>query len=334
MFMYQRLAGEREVGIVRVLLVGCGGTIATRADAGVTRVVGIEDATGATRESVPHVDVHSEDLLEVNSRAIRPVDMWNIAKRVRHADEEGYDGVVITHGTDTLEETAYALALQVSRGLPVVLTGAMRLGNDAGADGPANLQSAIRVAVDGRAGRLGPVAVLGDEIHLARWVMKTSASKVSGFSSPGVGPAGHVVEGQVTLHWFPETEEFLGLPEAFQEVRVEVIQVTAGADGFILDAIASDIDALVIAGTGGGHVPPAMVGSIQAVLEQGTPVVIATRCLTGPMLSHTYSGLGSERNLRDIGVITAGEISPLKARLRLITALSLGLDPTEAFPVP
>jgi len=231
-----------------------------------------------------------------------------------------------------MEETAYALALQLDVNIPIVLTGSMRPSHEPGADGPANLIGALRVATTPAAGRLGPVIVMQDEIHLARWVTKVHTSRVAAFSSPELGPVGHVVEGKVHLRVRCAPGDYLGMPDKLNK-RVEIIWVSAGADGLLVDAAATVAQGLIVAGTGGGHVPPQMTGSLQSAVERGLPVVLASRCIDGPILESTYGGVGSETHLRRIGLHSAGALAPIKARLRLLTALALGKGAAEVFPI-
>jgi L-asparaginase len=238
----------------------------------------------------------------------------------------------VTHGTDTIEETAYALALMVDADVPVALTGAMRLAHEPGADGPANLMAALRVATTPEAAPLGPVVVMHDEIHAARWVTKLHTSKVAAFCSFGFGPVGQIAEGRVRLQATGPGHDYLGLPDRLDQ-RVELVWVAAGADGLLVDAAAAAADGLVVAGTGGGHVPPAMAESLRQVVRRGLPTVLASRCVGGPVLEETYGGVGSETYLIEAGLRPAGLLSPLKVRLRLLTALALGMDASEAFPV-
>ena len=317
----------------RVLVAALGGTISADRDPRgrnvPTRSAG--DLVSAIPEAGEIADVSAADVKRVSSRAISPQDMCALAHEIRVGVEEGYDGVVVTHGTDTMEETAYALALQLDVGSPVVLTGAMRLAHEAGADGPANLLAALRVATTPEASELGPVIVMHDEIHLARWATKVHASRVAAFSSPGLGPVGCVVEGKVHLHVPRAPRDYLGLPGKLDD-RVELVWVSAGADGLLVDAAASVARGLVVAGTGGGYVPPAMAPSLRSAVERGLPVVLASRCAGGPVLESTYGGVGSETHLREIGLHLAGTLAPVKARLRLMTALALGKDAAEVFP--
>lgn len=317
----------------RVLVAALGGTISADRDPRgrnvPTRSAG--DLVSAIPEVGEVARVFTADVKRVPSRAVSPRDMCLLAREVRAGVGAGYDGVVVTHGTDTMEETAYALALQLDVNVPVVLTGAMRLSHEPGSDGPANLLAALRVAATPEAARLGPLIVMHDEIHLARWATKAHTSRVAAFSSPGFGPVGSVVEGKVHLHASCATQDYLGTPEELDE-RVELLWVSAGADGLLVDAAASVARGLVVAGTGGGHVPPAMAPSLQAAVEGGLPVVLASRCAGGPVLESTYGGVGSESHLREIGLQPAGALAPVKARLRLMVALALGRSAAEVFP--
>lgn len=318
----------------RVLLAALGGTISATPNEGGHGVAA--RSANDILASVPQIgevaDVVTADVKRVPSRAISPADMCSLAHEVRARVEEGCEGVVVTHGTDTMEETAYALALQLDVDVPVVLTGAMRTSHEAGADGPANLLAAFRVATTPEAAALGPVIVMHDEIHAARWATKVHTSRVGAFSSPGFGPVGYVVEGMVHLNTRSIGLDHLGLPEGLSG-RVELLWVSAGADGLLAEAAASVAQGLVIAGTGGGHVPPAMADSLQSIAERGLPIVLASRCVAGRVLEDTYGGVGSETHLRAIGLYPAGTLSPVKARLRLLTALALDRGAAEVFPV-
>ena len=317
----------------RVLVAALGGTISAAPDKQGHSI----PARSATElvASVPEAGeiaaVSTADVKLVSSRAITPSDMCSLAQRIRVGVREGCDGVVVTHGTDTIEETAYALALQLDLGVPVVLTGAMRLAHEAGTDGPANLVAALRVAVTPRVAMLGPVIVMHDEIHMARWATKVHTSRVAAFSSPGFGPVGHVAEGKVHLHARCAASDYLGMPDRLDK-RVEIIWVSTGADGLLVDAAASAAHGLIVAGTGGGHVPPAMAVSLRSAVERGLPIVLASRCIGGPVLEDTYAGVGSETDLRAIGLHPAGMLAPIKARLRLLAALALGKSAAEVFP--
>lgn len=320
-------------GRPRILLAALGGTISASPD---DRGRNAPARSGADiLRSVPaardFVEVQVADVQRVPSRAVTPADMCALADSIRAGAAKGYDGIVVTHGTDTMEETAYALALQLDLDTPVVLTGAMRPGHEPGPDGPSNLMAALRVATTPKVASLGPVIVMHDEVHAARWATKMHTCRVAAFSSPAFGPVGYVVEGRVTLNSCSAGRDYLGAPETLDR-RVELVWVAAGSDGLLVEAAAAAADGLVVAGAGGGHVPPEMAEALQEAVAGGLPVVLASRCVGGPVLEETYGGVGSETHLLEAGLLSAGALSPLKARLRLLTALALGMDPAEVFP--
>jgi L-asparaginase len=284
------------------------------------------------RGQASDVVVSTRDVLKISGRGVTLENMWDLAAAVRDEIAGGADGIVITHGTDTLEETAYALALLVETAVPVVITGAMRVSDAPGADGPANLAAALAVAQNADFTAFGPVVVFQDEIHSARWVTKTHSTRVAAFSSPATGPVGIVVEGiaRALLGPPPFTERLSRI--SVPDKRVELLLAVAGADGMIVDAIAGRIDGLVVAGTGGGHVSPPFAQALVGLAGSGIPVILASRCADAQVLRTTYGGPGSEVHLLSEGVHSAGSISALKARLRLSFGLSAGLSVTELFP--
>jgi L-asparaginase len=317
----------------RVALIVLGGTISGAPDAEGKSVPAL-DADELVR-AVPEIGELAEIVApacpRVGSHALTPADFSAVARLVLAQIEDGCEGVIVTQGTDTLEETAYALALQLPSLVPVVLTGAMRNPALPGADGPANLLAAVRVATTPKAKEFGPLVVFQDEIHAARWVMKCDSTRVSAFSSPGAGAIGTLVEERVHFDRRPLTSDYIGLPLRLDH-RVEIVWTYAGCDGFFVDA-AELADGLVIAAMGGGHVPPAMVDSLREAVASGIPVVLATRCVSGRILTGTYAGPGTESDLLAGGLRPAGDLHPLKARLRLLVALALGKRVEEVFPV-
>lgn len=319
---------------VRISLLAVGGTISTVTSAtGAVPGLNAEDLLAASASSrLQNIEIRPVNVSNVSSRAITPIDMWEIAEKVRQEIQDGANGIVITHGTDTLEETAYALALLADTSVPVVLTGAMRTPTALGADGPANLAAAITVAQNPVFAAYGPVVVFQDEIHAARWVTKSQATRVAGFSSAIAGPVGYVVEGRVVQLLGPppyqERLERITLPTK----RVELLWAVSGADEMIVEAIGTKIDGLVVAGTGGGHVAPPMADALVRLAESGCPIVIASRTFDAQTLRETYGGRGSETHLLSGGLVSAGSLGPIKARLRLIFGLSADYSVNELFP--
>ena len=247
-----------------------------------------------------------------------------IADELAH---EAFDGVVITHGTDTLEETAYFLDLTTKLEAPIVLTGAMRSSNELGADGLYNLVAAIRVASDEDARGKGVLVVMNDEIHQAVNVTKTSTSSVSTFQSPQYGPIGLVTKTMIHFHHAPIIREFVDVQNLTK--RVAMLKVYAGMDGDLVDAVVeAGYDGLVLEGLGQGNVPPALVPSIEKMMQQRLPVVLVSRCFNG-IAQGVYGYEGGGKQLENIGVLFTTGLNGPKARLRLLIGLNQHQQPLE-----
>jgi|1186.fasta_scaffold27265_2 L-asparaginase len=314
-----------------ISLLAMGGTISTAVAAdGAVPAYGADQLAGTVADRTG-LSVRPRDVARIPSPAVTPSHMWDLALAVREEIDSGAAGVVITHGTDTMEETAYGLALLLRTPVPVVLTGAMRPPHAPGPDGPANLAAALATASDARLAAYGPVVVHQDEVHAARWVTKLFSTRVAAFASPAAGPVALVTEGSVVT--------VLGPPPVVDRLdrvapparRVELVWVAAGTDGLLIDALPDEVDGLVVAGTGGGHVPPPLARVLVDVVRSGRPVVLSSRCAAGEVLRSTYGGEGSEGHLLSAGLVSAGSLSPLKARLRLIFGLSAGVDVDRIF---
>jgi L-asparaginase len=247
-----------------------------------------------------------------------------ILDQLTHA---AFDGVVITHGADTLEETAYFLDLTTKFESPIVLTGAMRSSNELGADGLYNLVAAIRVAGDDDARGKGVLVVMNDEIHHAANVTKTSTSSVATFQSPQYGPIGLVTKTMIHFHHAPIIREYVNVEQL--DKRVAMLKVYAGMDADLVDAVLdAGYDGLVLEGLGQGNVPPAIVPSIQRLLQKRIPIVLVSRCFNG-IAQGVYGYEGGGKQLEDMGVMYTTGLNGPKARLRLLIGLNQHNEPLE-----
>ncbi len=252
-----------------------------------------------------------------------PQRMMELAVAVREKlREEQIVGAVVTHGTDTLEETAYFLDLVLNAEKPVVFIGAMRNSSELSWDGPENLAAAVRVAVDPQARGLGVVVAMNSQIISAAEVTKTHTESTDTFQSRDFGPLGFVDKDRVILMRRPFEREHIATDKA--ESRVDIIKMFAGADGrFINFAIDDGARALVVEGLGRGNVTVPAMAAIQRAIEAGLPVVITSRCPRGRVLD-TYAYDGAGKQLKRIGAILGGMLPSHKARIKLMLALGAG----------
>lgn len=318
----------------RVVVLGLGGTIAMAS----TQTGGVAPALSAHQlvMAVPGLgamDVAIEviDFRQLPGASLTVDDIVALAATVRGHLDDGAHGAVITQGTDTIEETAYLLDLLHTHPAPIVVTGAMRNPTLAGADGPANVLAAIQVAADPSVCGQGTLVVMADEIHAARRVQKTHSTSGATFQSPTGGPLGYLVEGQPRLFNRLDHRHAVPLPPTTPLARTCLLTITMGDDGFLLDRVAANldgVDGLVIAAFGVGHVPSRLVPRLEDLAAR-IPVVLASRTGAGPVLASTYGFSGSEKDLLDRGLISAGFLHPVKARILLQLVLSAHANRTE-----
>jgi L-asparaginase len=298
---------------VALRVIATGGTIASLAD---PETGAVRPAVGARElvAGVPGLEALApvvEEVDRVNGWNVTPDTMLEVARRAAAAREES---VVVTHGTDTVEETAFLCDITVER--PVAFAAAMRSGDELGADGPRNLLFAARVA--GTAP--GTVLAMNDEVHAARWVRKLHSRSPAAFGSPGHGP----VAGPLP-RWTVAPPRALDRP-------VPVLQTYTGLPPDLIGALldATGAAGLVLEGTGLGNVPGSAEPGVRAALERGLPVVVATRVPHGGT-GAVYGGPGGGVTLREAGAIAAGTLSAAKARLLLMVLLARGDDPRAGF---
>jgi L-asparaginase/Glu-tRNA(Gln) amidotransferase subunit D len=270
-------------------------------------------------------DVRVQDPSTVPSASLTFGDVLGVVDLARAAVDDGAVGVVLTQGTDTLEETAFLIDSVWDRDAAFVVSGAMRNPTMAGPDGPGNLLSSLQVAAAGVVG--GTVVVFADEIHAARHVRKTHTSSTATFVSADLGPIGHVVEGHArVLASVPPRRPVTGVDRdrlAGTRVALHVSVLDDGPDSLI--AVAESAQGLVVAGFGAGHVPAELVPALASIADR-MPVVLTSRAGGGPVLADTYGAPGAERDLLARGLIGGGYVHPYKARVLLRLLLAAGAD--------
>jgi len=314
-----------------VTVLGLGGTIAMTPSAagGVVPALSAEALVAA----VPGLG----ELAQVEARSFRQMpgahllfdDLEELAGAIREIAARGGRGVVVTQGTDTIEESAFVLDRLLDLDMPVVVSGAMRNPSLPGADGPANLLASVQVATSEEARGMGCLVVLNDEVHAARFVRKLHTSSPAAFGSPMAGPIGWVTEGRVRFNARVARVPALA-PAATRDARVGLVTIALGDDGGHVRALLSHgVDGLVVAATGGGHVRPELADILGEAAGR-IPVLLASRTGAGETLERTYGFPGSEIDLLRRGIVRAGWLDGLKARILLTLLLRRGISARDA----
>lgn len=253
--------------------------------------------------------------------------LWSLRQRVAELIAGGVPrGIVITHGTDTIEETAYLLARTLEPETPVVITGAMRTSSDAGWDGPRNLSDAVRVAADPASRGRGAMVVFAGRVLSGLESAKVQATALEAFAAPQAGAVGAVgaVSAGVVRYSAAQRARRRVMPERLG-ARVALVPVIIGDTGELLDAARAAFDGVVVIAFGAGNVPPGAVPAIRRWINEGKPVVIASRCLYGEV-TPVYAFDGGGAMLVREGAIAAGPRTPAQARMELTIALSAGVE--------
>lgn len=312
----------------KIMILTTGGTIAMAEDEQTGSVQPLE--ADSLRTSLPLFDTYAqvemEHVVNLPSPHITPATMYQISLRLAELLQlPEISGAVITHGTDTLEETAYYLDMVISSSKPVVVTGAMRSQNELGSDGPLNLVNAVRTAASPAARNRGTLVVFNDEIHAARWVTKTHTSNVATFRSPANGPIGTLTKkGVVFQHPVDQSPSLPHLPPVED---VYLIKAAAGTDDRLIHcALHAGCKGLVLEAMGQGNLPPGMLPGVKEALNRKIPVVLVSRCYNG-FVEDTYGYEGGGKQLKEWGVIFANGLNGQKARIQLMAALHISRDP-------
>ena len=312
-----------------VLALFTGGTISMRIDesaGGAVPSLTAEEMLGAARGIGEIATVRAEQWGRLPGPHMTLERQWALRARILQAlADPSIDGIVITHGTDTLEETAYLVARSIPATKPIVFTGAMRSASDLGWDGPQNLLDAVRVAADPQSDGVGTMVVMGGRIFAGLEDTKSHTHQLDAFEAPGLGPIGVVDEDRVIFRRTLRGTPPVLAPES-PASPVDIVATWAGCDSRLLDASReSGALGVVVMAMGRGNVPPEMVPGIERWLDAGRPVVIASRAGRG-RVGQTYAYPGGGRKLHDLGAIFAGARRPPQARIDLVLALGAGLS--------
>ncbi|MDD2481124.1 MAG: asparaginase [Lutispora sp.] len=256
----------------------------------------------------PHIDL--EKMIELRSLVLKTIEREDIA------------GVVITHGTDTLEETAYLLDLSINCEKPIVVVGAMRNSSELGYDGPSNLAAAVCTVISPHSKNKGVLVVMNNTVNAAGEVTKTNTLSLDTFKSLEFGALGVVDNDRVIFHRNVISREYIPLTTNSIETRVDLIKCASGMDSkFIIYSVDTGSKGIILEALGRGNVPPKMIEGIKYAIDNGVFVVMVSRCPTGRVLD-TYGYEGGGRQLRNMGVILGGDLPGQKARIKLMLALS------------
>ncbi len=320
-----------------VRVIGTGGSIAgvgpDRMDFILYPEIGNHITIQQSLDRVPEIqeiaDVRSEDLVSVGSTAIGAAEWLGLARRINQIFREEPDvaGVAITHGTATLEETSYFLHLTIKSSKPVVITGAMRPPTALSTDADLNLLDAVRTAACPDSAGLGVLTVLNNEIQCGRVVTKASTFRVETFRPNELGFLGYAdSDGKVIFYRAPLRRHTSNTPFMVDSMidlpRVDIVYSYAGADGLLVDAVRSNgSDGLVLAGFGGGTFPPAVIDAAVKVVDNGIPVVLATRSTAGRVVTTPKKD--------EQGFIVSDNLLPQKARILLMLGLTISKDRHE-----
>lgn len=318
------------VQLPRIWVLATGGTIAGSATPGAkTRYTAGVLEPEALVAAVPGIDriatLQTEQVASVGSQNMTH-DVWcTLAQKVRTLSQrDDVDGIVITHGTDTLEETAYFLSLVSSSEKPIVLVGAMRPASALSADGPGNLARAIALAGSSVASGRGPLVIMNDTIHSARNIQKIRSSGLEAFGSPARGPVGIMLG--LTPQFYdrpsPFSAPFQNLDLSGNDLPdVAIVYAHAGVDGRLIDCAASWAAGIVLAGVGEGNATDLAWAALQAAQKRGVAVVRASRCAAG------FVARNGEVDDMQLGTVAAGDLNAPKARILLMLALTQTRDP-------
>lgn len=312
----------------KVALVFTGGTISMKFDPKLNAVVPMlsgEDILAMVKGIEKYAEVEYYTFSTLPGPHITPKIMMEISKCVKsYLDREDISGVVVTHGTDDLEETAYLMDLTIKSEKPVVVTGSMKNSSELGFEGPANLFASICTAAAEESRNRGVLVVMNGMINCANEVTKSNTTSIDTFKSPGFGPIGIVDNNQVMFYRNSVYRQYININDI--ETRVDLIKCASGMDSKLINyCIDKGAKGIVIEAMGRGNIPPDMVEGVENAIKNGVAVVLVSRCYEGRVLG-TYGYPGGGKLLKDLGVIFGERIPGQKARIKLMVALSSTKD--------
>ena len=311
----------------RVAIVSLGGTIsmAKKVEAGVVPNLDAESLVTSLPELRDIAEIKTVPFRMVASSGLKLTDLLTLREELDNLLKNEVEAVVVTQGTDTIEETSFLLNLTIQSDKPVVVTGAMRDPTTPGSDGQANLIAAVRAAASGYTSGLGTVVVMNDDIHHSRYVKKTHTSNPAAFSSFPLGPIGWISEDRVRIVLKPATERLrIQVDPGSPEKEVLLFTALLGDSGKLIQHVEDlGYDGIVLEAMGAGHIYPSIVDGLEKLASK-MPVILASRTRNGEILSKTYSFRGSESDLLKRGLISARSLNPLKARILLYLLLRAG----------
>lgn len=271
------------------------------------------------------VDIDYLDFGMMPGPHMTPEKMYELSTLITEkVDLEGYDAAIVTHGTDSLEETAYLVDLTYKSSKPVIFVGSMKNCSEPGWDGPSNLISAVHTAISEEAKNRGVLVVMSEEIHAASQVTKTNTHTLNTFKSMDFGPVGFVDNNKVYFYYNYTKKQHIPSKKICSDV--DLIKCGCGMDDRLLRlCVDSGAEGIVIEGMGRGNIPPKMVSGVEYALSKNIPVILVSRCVMGKALDdYGYEGAGRELTAR--GVILGDNLSGQKARIKLMVALGYTKD--------
>ena len=312
----------------KIIIIFTGGTISMEKDAESNAAVPAmsgEDILKLTPGLDNAAEIHLLDFGMLPSPHMTPEKMLELSRLISYKTEnENYDGVVVTHGTDSLEETAYLVDLTYKGSKPVIFTGSMKNSSETGWDGPSNLTAAVLTAVSGEARNRGVMVVMSDEVHCAAQVTKTNTHTLHTFRSVDFGPLGFIENGKVHFYYKYMKRQHIAAEKI--DSLVDIIKCGCGMDERLIKfCVDSGAKGIVIEGMGRGNIPPKMVSGVEYALSRNIPVVLVSRCSAGRVLDD-YGYAGAGRELTEKGVILGDNLPGQKARIKLMAALGFTND--------